>query len=232
MTGASRHVERLAACVAGETWEMSTSMPRRFISRTTSLAERRQAAVLRACRSRSRPSRCCGVGERHVADAERRSTRAARRGEFSMAWPPSMPMSEAILPSGGCARRRRRGGEREGRPGSAAIMRRASSICSSWVRAGVRAGLDGTQTHQNWAADPPSRSRGMSVCRAAALRRSSFARSPGRPARGSPGQVVVAVHERDATQELASVAQGGVLRVGRAQADAHDARARTRARRA
>ena len=69
MTGAARHRER-RRIVSGETWLRSTSMPSRFISRTTSSPNGGEAVMRPGRRWRRRPRRIEYVGQRHVARAE------------------------------------------------------------------------------------------------------------------------------------------------------------------
>ena len=67
--------------VLSATCEISTIMPRRFISATTSLPNGDEAVVgLVGVARRIRPVVAVGVGEGHVADAQRRSNRAAGAG--------------------------------------------------------------------------------------------------------------------------------------------------------
>ena len=69
MTGASV-TSSASLMVAGETWERSTSMPRRFISRTTSRPNVGQTVVPGGVERRVGPVEGHVVGERHVAGAE------------------------------------------------------------------------------------------------------------------------------------------------------------------
>ena len=98
MTGAFE-TRRTSSMVSAETCEMSTSMPSRFISRTTRSPNGGQAAVLVARRSRRRPRRasCCGSASCNARRAGQKARSRARL--FSIATPPSMPISEAIFPS-------------------------------------------------------------------------------------------------------------------------------------
>ena len=69
MTGASL-TRRASSMVAGETWERSTSMPSRFISRTTSSPKRVRPSWPRLVVGSVRPIQGHVVGEGHVARAE------------------------------------------------------------------------------------------------------------------------------------------------------------------
>ena len=97
MTGASE--TRSASCiVSSEVWERSTSMPSRFISRTTSSPKRvrppwRAVSVAESAQSRVFP----WVRVMYRAPRSKYARSAPR--EFSIAWPPSMPRRLATRPS-------------------------------------------------------------------------------------------------------------------------------------
>ena len=74
-------------------------MPRRFISPTTSLPNAVRPSCFGSSVAESAQSLFARVGERHVARAGVRRAGAARPRELSIEWPPSMPISEAILPA-------------------------------------------------------------------------------------------------------------------------------------
>ena len=78
ITGASV-TSSAARIVPGETWLRSTSIPSRFISRTTSQSERREPVVLRVIGGRVGPAGRLPMGQRHVAHAE--GVELAERGQ-------------------------------------------------------------------------------------------------------------------------------------------------------
>ena len=98
ITGASV-ASSAARIVVAATWERSTIIPSRFISRTTSTPNADSPPTHRVVGGRVGPRGVVVVGERQVADAERRWSIRSAPSEQPMEWPPSAPSSEAIRPS-------------------------------------------------------------------------------------------------------------------------------------
>ena len=97
MTGACE-TRSASAIVSGETCEMSTSMPSRFISRTTRSPKGERPPLLGvsvAASAQSSVALCVSVMYRAPSLANARS--CAR--SFSIATPPSIPISDAIFPA-------------------------------------------------------------------------------------------------------------------------------------
>jgi hypothetical protein len=162
MTGAAV-TSRTSCMVPGETWEMSTSIPSRFISRTTSSPNALRPSSS-GPRSTSRPSRCCRVGERHVADAQVviRPERAQRVLDGVAALHSEHAGDPAVLEDPDHVIRGR--GQLEGvRVPLDHPLRQVDLLQLDPGRACSAMAPDGTYTLQNWPPTIPARSRGMSV---------------------------------------------------------------------
>ena len=122
ITGASATSQRVRASCPAETWERSTSMPSRFISRTTSSPNAVSPPRAGSSVAESAHGHVVVVGQRHVAHAERVAAPAG---------PPASSRSSARPP--------RPSARRSGRP------RMAASTSSAVV---ARARSSGYRGHQ------------------------------------------------------------------------------------
>jgi hypothetical protein len=74
-------------------------MPSQFISRTTSSPNDDRPLFFGVSVAESAHGRVRRVRQRHVARAEDGRNMRKSASELSIEWPPSMPMSDAILPA-------------------------------------------------------------------------------------------------------------------------------------
>ena len=144
---------RRASC-RGTTWERSTSMPIRFISRTTSTPERSTDRPAPARRWPSRPTGRCCCGSASGSARRARAASAASPSEESIEWPPSAPSSEAIRPClPGAASTSSAVRAKASSPAYLATSWWPASTCSSVaLTASSPAQRAGTNTDQNCAA--------------------------------------------------------------------------------
>ena len=183
-------------------------MPSRFISRTTSSPNGDRPLCLRRVGRGVGPVERLGVRQRHVAHAQACSTSRSTPSELSMEWPPSTPISEAILPALADAHDVVGAvGQLERVRVAAGDHRWMTSICSSVVADGgallgrSRPGRRRTRTAPR---RRPSRSRGMSVWSAfCGLVQVDVAERQAVLLAELPGQVVVAV-DQSASRWIAS----------------------------
>ncbi len=163
ITGASV-TRRASRMVSAETCERSTSMPRRFISRTTSSPKRVRPPATGLSVAESAHGRLSlWVSVRYRTPSRYRARRVA--SEELMLWPPSAPIREAIRPSARAASTSSAVSASRSRSGCRSVSVRTKSICSSVaLTARSPAKSARTYTDQNCAPTPPAARRARSVC--------------------------------------------------------------------
>jgi hypothetical protein len=143
ITGA-RDASRAACIVDGETWDKSTSMPRRCISATTSRPKSvSPPGTTSSVAEDAQPTLelCVSVMYRTPSAYSERSTPS----EPPIEWPPSAPSSEAILPAAKAFSTSSAVSASWNRDGYCLTMRCTMSICSrTAVTAASPASLEGT----------------------------------------------------------------------------------------
>ena len=218
ITGASA-TSSAAAIVAGDTWLRSTSIPSRFISRTTSTPNARQAVVPRLVGGGVGPARRPPVGQGHVAHAA--GVELAQRGQRARDHRAALEPDERRDPAGRERALDLVGGRRQ-REGVRVAPRRTDGRCRA-ARAAIRQGLELGQRRRD--PDRPELAAdaarpGAAGCRCRVPRRGRG----GRPSRSCSAdalaqrdrQVVVAVDQRRVAEDRAGAFDVGIGRFGHA----------------